>query len=194
MSARRSSCPGCGEPLLSTLACLACGRVLDEPADADHFARLGLAPGDAFDLDEVETRYLRLSRALHPDFHGRADAADRERVNRHTALLNEAWNTLADDTARAEYRLGLLDPDALERHKQLDPAFLMEAMELSEESEHCDAATRDRLIAQVQGEIARRGERLAEDGAWSPPDTAELAVLLHEMRVYKRILRDLEIS
>lgn len=192
MSSRRSSCPGCDEPLQSTLACLACGRVLDEPADADHYARLGLRPEDGFDHDAIEARYLRLSRALHPDFHGQADEAARERANRHSALLNEAWNTLADDTARAEYRLGRTDPDALERHKQLEPSFLMEAMELSEEGEHCDAATRDRLTGQVRAEIARRDERLADDSAWSPPDTAELAVLLHELRVYNRILRDLE--
>jgi len=192
MSARRSSCPGCGEPLLSTLACLACGSVLDEPADADHYTRLGLVPEDPFDPDAVETRYLQLSRALHPDFHSNADPADRERANRNSALLNEALNTLTDDTARAEYRLGLVDSEALERHKQLDPTFLMEAMELSEEAEGCDAATRDRLGGQVRGEIARRSARLAEKGAWSPPDTAVLAVLLHELRVYKRILRDLE--
>jgi molecular chaperone HscB len=174
------------------LACLSCGRVLAESADADHYSRLGLSPEQPFDRDAVEVTYLRLSRALHPDFHGSADDTGLALANQNTALLNEAWNTLDDDVARAEYRLGLLDAGALERHKTLDPAFLMEAMEMSVEGEDADAGTRARLIGLVDGEMARRMTRLAEPSAWAPPDTAELAVLLHELRVYKRIKRDLE--
>jgi len=174
------------------LACLECGRVLHEAADANHYTRLGMRPEDPVDKDATEVLYLRLSRALHPDFHGNADEAGLALANRNTALLNEAWGILDDAVARAEYRLGLLDSDALDKHKQLDPTFLMEAMEMSEEAESGDDVLRAQIGERVRGEIARRLQRLAEDAAWSPPDTAELAVLLHEMRVYKRILRDLE--
>ena len=145
--------------------------MLDERPDANHFARLGMRPEDPIDREAVEAVYLRLSRALHPDFHGSADEAGRARANRNTALLNEAWKILDDDVSRAEYRLGLLDSDALEKHKQLDPSFLMEAMEISEEAEGGDAELRTQIGERVRGEIASRMDRLSEDAAWSPPSS-----------------------
>ncbi len=182
-----SACSSCGEPALSTLACLACGAVEDERGEADHFARLGLPRSPSLDAALLERRYLQLARRLHPDFHGGGAPDLVARVNRHAALLNEARETLGDDDARREYLLELLRPGALERHKQLAPAFLMEALELSEQAEGAaDAALRARLDAEID---ARRAT-LADAALWTDPDAARLATLLHELRVFRRIRRD----
>jgi DnaJ-domain-containing protein 1 len=147
------------------------------------------------DADQLETHYLRLSRALHPDFHGDAGDAAREAANSNSSLLNEAHRVLSDEQARAEYLLGRLDPDALERWKTLAPDFLMEAMELSEAVEEARGTDMDRLaelVARVRAEMADRRAVLNDAGSWTAPDTQRLATLLHEQRVMRRILRDAE--
>ena len=211
------ACPSCGAAPGSTLACLACGAVLEEPEDASHFARLGLVPDAAFDADAAELTYLRLSRLLHPDHQADASPEVQERALRNIALLNEAWTVLNDDQERVEYLLEHHDPGALERHKKLSPAFLMEAMEISEELEEAhDTGCQDtihRIAKLAQEGIDERMhgvasacsdtmERIAHEGhvhedarptRLLPPhdwNTEQIAVLLHQARVYRRILRD----
>lgn len=185
-------CPHCGGDSGSSLACLTCNVVLDEADGATHFQRLAVPACEAVDGAQVETNYLRLSRLLHPDFQGQADDAAQQRALRNSARLNEALSTLTDAQRRAEYLLGLLDPEALDRHKQLAPGFLMESMELSEEIEEGDAPTRTRIAGDVRQQIAERMSEVAAEAARAEPDTARLAVLLHEVRVLRRILRDTE--
>jgi molecular chaperone HscB len=189
------ACPGCGAPAKSTLACLACGCVLAEPADSDHFARLGVPAAIDVDPDLLETQYLRLSRALHPDFHGAADEPAREHANRNSALLNEAYRVLTDAHERAEYLLERIEPGALERWKTLPPNFLMQAMELSEAVEDARAADAGGLSAladRLRDDVAARARELADPASWAAPDTRRLATLLHEQRTLRRILRDAE--
>jgi molecular chaperone HscB len=195
-SAPPALCPGCGQPPGSTLACLQCGRVLEEPAGATHFQRLGAPAAAGVDRAALERTYLRLSRLLHPDFHGGADARLLDLAVANSALLNEAYALLGDDEARAEYLLSLHDAGALERWKALPPAFLAEAMERSEAVEEAaasgDRAVLARLAADARDEIAARRAQLGDPQAWAPPDTRRLATLLHELRVFRRILRDAE--
>ncbi len=189
-------CAGCGAAPGSSLACLECGTVLDEVAGAHHFARFGLAPSTSVDGDDLELRYLRLSRALHPDFQASATAEVQALALRNSALLNEARQVLDDEQPRAEYLLGLHDIDALERNKALDPGFLMESLELSEEVEQAradgDGETLETIAENCRSEIARRLDAATIGLASDAPDIDALAVLLNETRVYKRILRDTE--
>jgi len=229
------ACPYCGEPSGSTLACLACGKLLEETEGDNHFARLGVTPLEALDEDKLEAHYLRLSRLLHPDFQGASDDATRALALSHSATLNHAYRTLRDEQARHEYLLELLHPGALEKHKQLDPEFLMEAMEVNEELEqaHEDgcADTVNRIaamarhqidermqnvaaacsatferIAAAEGHVPAADAEAAADTSATPRDpgersgaprsvtahwdTEEIATLLHQARVYRRILRD----
>jgi molecular chaperone HscB len=166
--------------------------VLDEPIGATHFQRLAVPASEDVDQDVVETQYLRLSRLLHPDFRARESESIQQQVLQNSARLNEALSTLTDDQRRAEYVLGLLDPDALEQHKQLDPAFLMETMDISEGLEDCGAETTARIAGDVANQITERMNEVTAQAARPEPDTARLAVLLHEVRVLRRILRDTE--
>lgn len=206
----------------STLVCTGCGRLRPEPASGSLFGRLGLDPFEPFDADAAELRLLRLSRALHPDHQPAGDDDAQFLAVQNLSLLNEAWDVLSDDQRRGEYLLSLVDPEALERHKTLAPDFLMEAMELSEQleaarSEGC-GKTIARIAEQAKDEIDQRMqgvtlacretiERIAalQGEPSSPPDVADLpsrpltlwhteqvATLLHQARVFRRILRDTE--
>ena len=162
-------------------------------ADVTHFERLGLPAAPDLDLDLAERNYLRLSRTLHPDFQPAGDEAAAERANEATARLNEAWAVISDPEARAEYLLELRDPGVMDRTKTLSPAFLAEAMELSEEAETAAgtlaaAALRTRVQADAEARLAS----VLRPDAWVQPDTRRLATTLHELRVLRRVLRDLE--
>jgi molecular chaperone HscB len=189
-------CPHCGHDPQSSLACLQCGKLLQEAPGATHFQRLGLPAGVVADAVALEKNYLRLSRLLHPDFHGASDEALRDLALRNSALLNEAYVTLGDPESRAEYLLSLHDPQALDRWKALAPEFLMTAMETSEAVEQAglshDGDALARLRRDARAEIETRLVSLADPAAWSSPDTRRLATLLHELRVFRRILRDAE--
>ncbi|HTE06467.1 MAG TPA: Fe-S protein assembly co-chaperone HscB [Planctomycetota bacterium] len=189
-------CPQCGLDPQSSLACLHCSRLLEEAPGATHFQRLGLPVGVVPDAAALERSYLRLSRLLHPDFHGASDESLRDLALRHSALLNEAYVTLGDPESRAEYLLGLHDPQALDRWKQLASEFLMTAMETSEAVEQAglshDGDALARLRREARAEIDARLASLADPAAWTAPDTRRLATLLHELRVFRRILRDAE--
>jgi DnaJ-domain-containing protein 1 len=196
MTARTAApptCPRCGAGLQSSLACLACGALVDEAPGATHFERLGLPRTAAVDLAAAERNYLRLSRLLHPDFQTAGDEAAADRANAASARLNEAWSVLSDPESRAEYLLELIDPGVMDRSKTLAPAFLAEAMELSEEAEA--AADKPAAAAALRARVAADSDaRLAavlRPAAWEQPDTRRLATTLHELRVLRRVLRDL---
>lgn len=201
-----------------------CGLLLEEPDDCNHYQRLGQSPFGQFNAERAESIYLSLSRRLHPDFHGEGDERTKALAVSHSALLNEAWRVLTDDQLRAEYQLELHDPGALDRHKTLSPAFLMEAMELSEELEEAHdrgcIETIQRIRTEAEqaisermdgvnaacihtiGRIAREAHVPGSERASLPStlltphqwNTEQIATLLHQARVYRRILHDTESS
>lgn len=212
-------CSACGADPGSNLACLACGLILDPGRHSEHFGSLGLDSLAAFDPTMAELNYLKLSRLLHPDFQAGVDEPTQGLAVRNSALLNEAWKTLNDDQLRSEYLLELYDPGVLERHKTLSPEFLMEAMEVSEELDDAQIQGCKETIRKIAGSarseietrmkdvasacsatIARIAHEGPEPGETLPAkrlnphdwNTDQIAVLLHQARVYRRILRDTE--
>ena len=99
----------------------------------NHFELFGFPVTFDIDLEQLADRYRDLQRTLHPDRF--ASAGDRERrlSVQHTAQVNEAFQTLKSPLQRARYLLQLkgvrFDE---ERDTHLDPAFLMEQIELRE--------------------------------------------------------------
>jgi len=99
----------------------------------NHFELFGLPVAFDVDAHQLAERYRELQRASHPDRY--ANASDRERrlSVQHAAQVNEAFQTLKSSLRRARYLLqlkGIEFDDEKETH--LDPAFLMEQMELRE--------------------------------------------------------------
>ncbi len=99
----------------------------------NHFELFGLPVAFDIDAQQLAERYRELQRILHPDRY--ANASDRERrlSIQHAAQVNDAFQTLKSSLRRARYLLqlqGVEFDDEKETH--LDPAFLMEQMELRE--------------------------------------------------------------
>ena len=99
----------------------------------NHFELFGLPVAFEIDAQQLAERYRELQRTVHPDRY--ANAGDRERrlSIQHAAQVNDAFQTLKSSLRRARYLLqlqGIEFDDEKETH--LDPAFLMEQIELRE--------------------------------------------------------------
>jgi molecular chaperone HscB len=125
--------------------CTACGALQPPEDKADLFAVLGLPARYAVDLAAAEAAYKDLSRQVHPDRFATADPRARRASLSRTVQLNQAWRTLKDPVARAEYLLTRAGIDLAgkqptpggEEKRTVEvaapPAFLLEILELNEE-------------------------------------------------------------
>lgn len=99
----------------------------------NHFELFGLPVAFDVDAQQLAERYRELQRILHPDRY--ANASDRERrlSIQHAAQVNDAFQTLNSSLRRARYLLQLKGGEFDdEKETHLEPAFLMEQMELRE--------------------------------------------------------------
>jgi molecular chaperone HscB len=105
----------------------------------NYFEFLDLPGNLDLDAKDLETRFYALSRQLHPDLHSRKSPAEREQAEEKTAVLNDAYRTLRDPIARAEYLLKLEGFDIGEQTtKDVPPELLEEVFELNMAIEEAD--------------------------------------------------------
>lgn len=156
----------------------------------DAFAVFGVPRTLDLDEQELEMRYLKLSRDCHPD-HNRSQATDDcAAVLQRSAEINDAWKVLRDPWLRARALLEAESQGVLERNKKLDPMFLMEALELAEEVAHADSdrkvALTDKLQAAIQGDFAALREDVKNR------DFEAAAKRVHQSHYHLKALHDLE--
>jgi len=167
----------------------------------NYYEILGLAPGYAIDLGDLEARYHERSRLYHPDRHARADGPTRVKNALATSELNQAYRALKDPVKRAEYLLSLHGVKvAEERGAKVDPGFLMEIMELREGLADArmegDQKRIDALTADVRGRRDRAMEEV--DGGFANLDGGDasglqgIAAALVSMRYYARFLEEID--
>jgi molecular chaperone HscB len=180
--------------------CPACGALQPLPPGGDHFAVLGLERRYDLARAAIDERQRELSRLVHPDRYATAAAAERRVSLLWATAVNDAAKVLRDPVRRAEYLLklkGLDVGDEQAGQQRVDPAFLMEVLELREEL-HAACGRRDdaRVQALAQG-VRRRREALLGDIAagfarvGDEAGTAPLGALarrLGVMRYYDRFL------
>jgi molecular chaperone HscB len=108
---------------------------------SDYFEAFGIARKLALDPKDLETRFYALSRKLHPDLFARKSKAERDKAEEDTAVLNDAYRTLRDPIARAEYLLKQEGFDIGEQGtKDVPPELLEEVFELNMALEEADTA------------------------------------------------------
>src|SRR5262245_55661755 len=168
----------------------------------DFFQRLGLPRRFSVDAGELERAYLARSRAVHPDYHLNASAGELSASLELSAAVNEAYNTLRDPFARADYLLKLEGGPSASDHKQM-PAFLAEMLEARERIEQSrgkpaevaklDAEFAGRfggLMDQVGG-LCARYEQLPAGDAQRANLLPQIRSLLNAAKYVRGLLRDL---
>lgn len=111
-----------------------------------YYEALDLAPVLALDPDDLKKRFYDRSRQWHPDRFSRASAAEQEHALEMTAVLNDAFRTLREPVARAEY---FLKERGLESKAEAPPELLEEVFELNmalEELREGDQSARGQLV------------------------------------------------
>lgn len=115
-----------------------------------YYEALGLEPTLSIDLEDLKKRFYDRSRQWHPDRFSRASASEQQKALDMTAILNDAFRTLRDPIARAEY---FLKENGLELSKDAPPELLEEVFELNmalEELRDGDESARSQLFEAQQ--------------------------------------------
>jgi molecular chaperone HscB len=161
----------------------------------NHFEVFGLPVQLAIDQQRLSERYRELQRTVHPDRYVNATDQERRLSLQRAAQINEAYRTLRDPLARARYLLALRGADVDdERDTSMEPAFLIEQMELRESLEALRSAqdpqeTLTAMMGTIDSRIAAITEKLQgqlADGSESGLAAARVAVrklqFLHRLR------------
>jgi len=165
----------------------------------NHFELFGLPESYEVDLTDLSSRYRELQRLFHPDRYATAPDAERRLSVQMTAQINAAYQTLRDPVARGRYLLALrgISTDE-ETDTRMDPAFLMEQMELREALDEVRSAP-DRtarsevLLARVERLLEEKTLRLQKQ--FSAPSDATLQharELVRELQFLQKLTREIE--
>lgn len=110
-----------------------------------YYEALGLEPRLALNPADLQQRFYKSSREWHPDRFSRGTPEQRQQSLDMTAVINDAYRTLRDPVARAEY---FLKQKGFELSKEAPPELLEEVFELNmalEEMRGGDDSTRLQL-------------------------------------------------
>lgn len=191
-------CPSCGAERETPLCCASCGTLFpvdgESGVSADPYDLLGLPRTYAVDGKQLKRRLLDLTRRMHPDFFGTADADTRALAERNTAMVNEAHEELSDDLRRADgivRRLGGPDENT---ERQMPQEFLMEVLEWNEalEEERSKDAPSPALDDLESALNARRTATLADVAQLLEPLPERDSPMLTEVRRHLNGLRYLQ--
>jgi molecular chaperone HscB len=168
----------------------------------DFFEIFGIDKKLALDVEDLQRRFYARSRDWHPDRHARAGAEQLALAEQASATLNDAWRTLRDPVARAEYVLKGEGFDIGEqRGRDVPPELLEEVFELNmalEEAREGDAGAKAevaRSLTRFEDLLAaidrkRDGIFLAYDAAPGRETLAELRSLLNRRKYLENLVRD----
>ena len=147
-----------------------------------YYEAFGLEPKLALNLDDLQKRFYERSRQWHPDKFTRAGVAEQQKALDMTAVLNDAFRTLRNPAARAEY---FLKQKQVEFAKEAPAELLEEVFELNmalEELRGGDESARGQLDAARGKFLAMLGEIDAElAGLFARYDAAADRAVLDEV-------------
>jgi len=161
----------------------------------NHFELLGLPARYRVDDAALERAYRDLQNAVHPDRHAAAGDTDKRLALQASARVNEAYRTLRDPVARAEYLLELRGIDAAsEVDTHLPVAFLTRQLERREEAEEASDAGDAQRLAALAGDVRDDAADVAIDveRALDANDDAQARARVRELRFLTKLADDIE--
>eukprot|EP01102_Stenamoeba_stenopodia_P000136 TRINITY_DN10101_c0_g1_i1.p1 TRINITY_DN10101_c0_g1~~TRINITY_DN10101_c0_g1_i1.p1 ORF type:complete len:312 (-),score=85.27 TRINITY_DN10101_c0_g1_i1:16-921(-) len=91
----------------SAFSCHSCKVLLDKIGPGDYFQIFSIPRSFFVDLKALDKKYIQLQRQLHPDNFVKKSKREQTLSGNHSALLNEAYQTLKDPNKRVQYLLSL---------------------------------------------------------------------------------------
>jgi molecular chaperone HscB len=165
----------------------------------NHFELFGLPVSFDVDADDLTSRYRELQRRVHPDKFTNAPDQERRLSLQMTALVNEAFQSLKDPVRRGRYLLSLRGVDMDEEtDTAMDPAFLMEQMELREYLEEIRQADNPgKQLAELANRIGQRMQEKIEQlrlalNRNSEEETKHARNLVREMQFLEKMQQEID--
>jgi molecular chaperone HscB len=169
---------------------------------SDYFEIFGLPRGLNLSLDDLQERFYRLSRELHPDRFIRKPEAERQRALDLSSALNDAYRIFKDPIKRAQYLLALEGFDIGEqRSKDVPPELLEEVFELNmalEEMRSGDDSARPQLeqaeknfsgmLAETDGQLQLLFQQF--DASHSRDTLAQIRNVLNRRKYIQNLLSE----
>ena len=166
-----------------------------------HFELFELPVSFEIDLSDLSQRYRELQRVVHPDKF--VNASDRERLLsvEKAAAINDAYQILKLPQRRARYMLELQSVSFDdEKDTALEPAFLMEQIELREAlgelSQTTDPmASLNTIMVDIKIRISAIVEKLRmglEVGKLDEVQKINLKLLIHKMQFLIKLQEEAE--
>lgn len=170
----------------------------------DFFRVMGLEPKLQLDPQELQQIFYARSRELHPDRFARASQQAQAAALEESSLLNDAYRTLREPAARAEYFLKANGLDiAAQGTKNVPPELLEEVFTLNmllEELKDGGSGARPQveqareqfasLLAEVDRDMAAHFARY--DATPESKILQDLRQLLNRRRYITNLLRDID--
>lgn len=117
----------------------------------NYFELFALAPDFSINHSKLEQTYQHLISSNHPDKFTNASKLEQNKALSNTALINTAYQTLANDLNRASYLLELAGINAFDEHNtQMDSDFLTQQITYQEQLEQL---TQTEDIARIENFI-----------------------------------------
>ena len=162
----------------------------------NHYALFGLPERFRCDTDALDRAYRALQSAVHPDRHAAADDAQRRLALQASARVNEAYRTLKDPVARAEYLLALHGVDSgSAREPGLPLAFLERQLERRELADDAASAGDLPTLAALQAAVRREAGEIEEEVAVlleRDDALADARVPVRELRFLTKLHADID--
>jgi molecular chaperone HscB len=174
------------------------------PVPSNYYDFFGLEHRLDLDLKDLESRFYSLSRQYHPDGYPLKSREEQRFALDATAILNDAYRTLRDSLARAEYLLKENGFDIGEQGtKNVPPELLEEVFDLNmaleelrggddsarpslEEARNKFNAMRDQIDAELQSRVAEY-DRSRDRGVLT-----EIRAILNRRRYVRNLVNEVE--
>ena len=162
----------------------------------NHFQLFGLPERFRFDTAVLDRAYQGLQGEVHPDRYATAGETEQRLALQASARVNEAYRTLKEPVARAQYLLSLHGVNAVdETDTRLPFDFLERQLErreaASDAADSGDTAALEQILDEVRTEARALESRVAslldDGGAW---DAARGPV--RELRFLTKVVADVD--
>ncbi|XP_065351198.1 iron-sulfur cluster co-chaperone protein HscB [Cloeon dipterum] len=182
--ASKIACWKCGaDKPLDNFFCNKCSALQEPNHSSTYFQMLGVDRKFDLKVAELTKKFRSLQNLVHPDKFGSKSQDELQHSETHSALLNQAYKTLLKPLDRGLYLLSLEGMSIEEDTIQMDPAFLMQIMELNEELEAASSSQSILKLAESNAKILDEYTRNI-DSAFAEKNLEKAKKLLAEMKYY----------
>lgn len=167
-----------------------------QPGSSKNYFELFELPQQyEIDLADLNARYRKLQQQFHPDRYASASAQERRMAMELTASINEGLRILKDPVSRGRYLLELSGtPMNDETDTVMEPAFLMEQMELREQLDAVrDADNKTSALLAVSDVVEQAyAGRVKQLAAEFTGDTHKARNIIRELQFLQKLKKQIE--